>query len=388
MKRIFLIILDSLGIGEAPDAKEFGDEGANTLRSAYKTDILNLPNLIEMGLGSIDGVDFLPKSAKPLAAVGRLKELSAGKDTTIGHWEIAGIVSNNPMKTYPNGFPKDITDAFTKATGRGILCNKPYSGTEVIKDYGEAHKETGDLIVYTSADSVFQIAANEQIVPPSRLYEYCMAARKILVGEYSVGRVIARPFIEKNGVYTRTANRRDFSIEPPKKTMLDAIKESGLDVISVGKISDIFAGCGITKAIASHGNTEGMQITSQLVDKDFSGLAFINLVDFDSNYGHRQDARGYAMAINEFDTWLGEFKNKLKPDDVLIITADHGCDPSDDSTDHTREYVPLIVYGEKIKPLNLGTKECFATVGRIVCDMLNVAFEPDACEIISKDILI
>ena len=388
MKRIFLIVLDSLGIGEAPDAKSFGDEGANTLKSSYNTNLLNIPNLIKMGLGNIDGVDFLPKSSKPLAAVGRLKELSTGKDTTVGHWEIAGIVSENPLKTYPNGFPKEIIDAFTKETGRGVLCNKPYSGTEVIRDYGRIHEQTGDLIVYTSADSVFQIAAHEEKVPPEKLYEYCKAARKILVGERSVGRVIARPFIGRDGVYTRTANRRDFSIEPPKKTILDAIKESGLDVISVGKINDIFAGCGITEAIASHGNTEGMNITSQLINKNFFGLAFINLVDFDSSYGHRQDASGYARAINEFDAWLGKFKNELNPDDVLIITADHGCDPSDDSTDHTREYVPLIVYGNKIKPLNLGTKECFATVGRAVCDMLCVAFEPDACEIISKDILI
>ena len=387
MKRIFLIILDSLGIGEAPDAKSFGDEGANTLKSAHSTGILNLPNLEKLGLGNIDGIDFIKKTDSPLAAVARLRELSAGKDTTIGHWEIAGIVSNTPLKTYPNGFPKEIIDAFEKATEKKALCNKPYSGTEVIKDYGVMHEESGDLIVYTSADSVFQIAAHEEKINIEKLYEYCLAARKILVGEHSVGRVIARPFIGSCGNYVRTANRRDFSIEPPKKTMLDAIKNSGLDVISVGKIRDIFAGCGITEAIISHGNTEGMKITSELLEKDFSGLAFINLVDFDSSYGHRQDAVGYAKALNEFDAWLGEFINKLNRDDVLIITADHGCDPSDDSTDHTREYTPLLILGDGVKPQNLGTRECFGTVAKTVCDMLNVSFTPDAYEIISKDIL-
>ena len=387
MKRIFLIILDSLGIGEAPDAKSFGDEGANTLKSAHSTGILNLPNLEKLGLGNIDGIDFIKKTDSPLAAVARLRELSAGKDTTIGHWEIAGIVSNTPLKTYPNGFPKEIIDAFEKATEKKALCNKPYSGTEVIKDYGVMHEESGDLIVYTSADSVFQIAAHEEKINIEKLYEYCLAARKILVGEHSVGRVIARPFIGSCGNYVRTANRRDFSIEPPKKTMLDAIKNSGLDVISVGKIRDIFAGCGITEAIISHGNTEGMKITSELLEKDFSGLAFINLVDFDSSYGHRQDAVGYAKALNEFDAWLGEIINKLNRDDVLIITADHGCDPSDDSTDHTREYTPLLILGDRVKPQNLGTRECFGTVAKTVCDMLNVSFTPDAYEIISKDIL-
>ena len=387
MKRIFLIILDSLGIGEAPDAKSFGDEGANTLRSVYNTGLLNLPNLEKMGLGNIDGIDFITKTNAPPAAIGRLRELSAGKDTTIGHWEIAGIVSNQPLKTYPEGFPKEITDAFTEATGRKILCNKPYSGTEVIKDYGAIHESSGDLIVYTSADSVFQIAAHEETVPPEKLYEICRTARKILVGEHSVGRVIARPFIGNEGNYVRTANRRDFSIEPPKRTMLDAIKDFGLDVISVGKINDIFAGCGVTESIISHGNTEGMKITLKLIEKDFSGLAFINLVDFDSSYGHRQDAKGYAEALNEFDFWLGKFTEKMNSDDVLIITADHGCDPSDNSTDHTREYTPLLIFGEGISPVNLGTLDSFGTVAGAVCDMLNVSFTPDACEIISKDIL-
>ena len=387
MKRIFLIILDSFGIGEAPDAKNFGDEGANTLKSVYNTSVLNLKNLELMGLGNIDGVDFINKTDSPIAAYARLRELSAGKDTTIGHWEIAGIVSRSPLKTYPNGFPKEITDALTEATGRKILCNKPYSGTEVIKDYGAMHEASGDLIVYTSADSVLQIAAHEEKIPIDELYEICRAARKILVGEHSVGRVIARPFIGKEDDYQRTANRRDFSIEPPKKTMLDYIKEAGLDVISVGKINDIFAGCGITDSFVSHGNAEGMKIAKELLDKDFSGLAFINLVDFDSSYGHRQDAIGYANALNEFDAWLGGFIKKMRSDDVLIITADHGCDPSDDSTDHTREYTPLFIFGDRINPTNLGTRESFGTVAGAVCDMLGVDFTPDACEIISKEIL-
>lgn len=388
MKRVFLIILDSLGIGAAPDAKDFGDEGANTLKSIYKTGLLNIPNLIKMGMGNIDGIDFLEKSKNQTAATVRLLELSRGKDTTIGHWEIAGIVSKKPLPTYPCGFPEEIIEDFKKTTGRKVLCNKPYSGTEVIRDFGEEHIKTGSLIVYTSADSVFQIAAHEDIVPPATLYEYCRAARRILNGEHAVGRVIARPFITENGVFKRTANRRDFSIEPPKSTLLDAIKSAGLDVISVGKISDIFATRGITEPIASHGNTEGLKITSELLDKKFSGLAFINLVDFDSHYGHRQDATGYANAINEFDLWLGDFCNGLEDDDALIITADHGCDPSDDSTDHTREYVPLLVYGKKIKPKCLGTKNSFGTVARLVADMLSVDFTPDTCEIISEDILI
>jgi phosphopentomutase len=388
MKRIFLIILDSLGIGAAPDAEAFGDEGANTLKSTYKTGLLNIPNLIKMGIGNIDGIDFLKKTENQMAATARLKELSLGKDTTIGHWEIAGIVSKKPLPTYPCGFPAEIIDEFKRATGRGVLCNKPYSGTDVIRDFGEEHIKTGDLIVYTSADSVFQIAAHEDTVPPSLLYEYCRTARRILCGEHSVGRVIARPFITENGAFKRTANRRDFSLEPSKSTVLDAIKDRGLDVISVGKISDIFAARGITEAIASHGNTEGLEITSKLIEKDFNGLAFINLVDFDSQYGHRQDALGYTKAINEFDLWLGGFAEGLSDGDALIITADHGCDPSDNSTDHTREYVPLIVYGKKIKPKGLGTKQSFGTVARLVSDMLSVDFTPDACEIISKDILI
>ncbi|MBO7304912.1 MAG: phosphopentomutase [Clostridia bacterium] len=386
MKRVFLIVLDSLGIGAAPDAAAFGDAGANTLRSAHATGELNIPNLISLGIGNIDGVDFID-TGKPRAAVARLMELSAGKDTTIGHWEIAGVVSKSPLPTYPNGFPKEVIDAFSKAVGRDVLCNKPYSGTDVIRDYGDEHMRSGDLIVYTSADSVFQIAAHEDLVPPETLYEYCRAARKILVDKHAVGRVIARPFIGEFGNYKRTANRHDFSLEPPKETMLDAIKGAGLEVISVGKINDIFAGKGVTDAIFTHGNTEGLEITTGLLKRDFSGLAFVNLVDFDSQYGHRQDAVGYARAINEFDAWLAGFLPSLKEDDALIITADHGCDPSDASTDHTREYTPLLVYGSEIEAKNLGTRASFTTISKLVTDMLGVSFEADACEIISGEIL-
>ena len=387
MKRVFLIVLDSLGIGAAPDAAAFGDVGTNTLKSAYKTGELNIPNLEKMGIGTIDGVDFLD-TGKPTAAVARLRELSAGKDTTIGHWEIAGVVSTRPLPTYPNGFPEEIIEKFEAATGRRVLCNKPYSGTDVIRDFGDEHVKSGDLIVYTSADSVFQIAAHEELVPPELLYEYCRMARKILVGEHAVGRVIARPFVGESGSYKRTANRHDFSLEPPKETMLDAIKAAGLDVISVGKINDIFAAKGVTDAIFTHGNTEGLEVTRKLQNRDFSGLAFVNLVDFDSQYGHRQDAVGYARAINEFDAWLPEFIRNMKEDDALLITADHGCDPSDTSTDHTREYTPFIVYGKGVAAKNLGTKASFTTISKLVCDMLKVDFKPDACEIISGEILI
>ena len=386
MKRVFLIVLDSLGIGAAPDAKDFGDAGTNTLESAHRTGELHIPTLTRFGIGSIDGVDFL-NTGEPEAAVARLMELSAGKDTTIGHWEIAGIVSKSPLPTYPDGFPSEIIDAFSKAVGRGMLCNKPYSGTDVIRDYGDEHVKSGDLIVYTSADSVFQIAAHEDLVPPETLYEYCRTARKILVGEHAVGRVIARPFVGESGNYKRTANRHDFSLEPPKPTMLDAIKNAGLEVISVGKINDIFAGKGVTDAIFTHGNTEGLEVTASLIERDFRGLAFVNLVDFDSQYGHRQDAVGYARAINEFDSWLSGFAAKLSEDDALIITADLGCDPSDDSTDHTREYTPLLIYGKGISPINLGTKKSFTTISRLVTDMLGVDFDGDACEIISGEIL-
>ena len=382
MKRVFLIVLDSLGIGEAPDAEKFGDSGANTLKSVYNTGKLKIPNLISLGLGNIEGVDFPEKAKAPMASYGRLREISAGKDTTIGHWEIAGIVSDTPLPTYPDGFPDDVIAEFEKKTGRKTLCNKPYSGTDVIRDYGDEHIRTGALIVYTSADSVFQIAAHEDTVPPQQLYEYCRIARKILTSEHAVGRVIARPFITGDGGFVRTANRRDFSLMPPRDTMLDAIKKKGLSVIAVGKISDIFAGSGITEQIHTSGNTDGLRVSLSLAERDFSGLAFINLVDFDSKYGHRQDPVGYAKAMCEFDAWLPSFIAKMDEDDTLIITADHGCDPSDNSTDHTREYTPLLIYGKKTEPRDLGTRSSFATVAKLVTDILSVDFTPDTCEII------
>lgn len=369
MKRVFLIVLDSFGIGAAPDAADFGDVGANTLKSVYNSGKLNVPNLIKMGLGNIDGVDCLEKVKSPIASYGRVMELSRGKDTTTGHWEIAGIVSESPMPTYPNGFPKEVISAFEAAVGRGVICNLPYSGTDVIRDYGEEHLRTGKLIVYTSADSVFQIAAHESLVPVEELYEICKKARALLTGEHGVGRVIARPFIGEPGSFKRTANRRDFSLLPPAATVLDKIKDTGLDVIGVGKIGDIFAMAGITETHPTHGNTEGMEVTAAISERDFSGLCFTNLVDFDMTYGHRQDAAGYAGALCEFDAWLGEFLPTLREDDLLIITADHGCDPSDNSTDHTREYIPLIVYDGK-NAENLGTLTGFASVGNTALNYL------------------
>ena len=378
-KRIFLIVLDSFGIGYEPDAEAFGDLGANTLLRISASSKFNIPNLKALGFGNIDGADFLGKGDMT-AAVARLRELSNGKDTTIGHWEISGIVSENPLPTYPNGFPKEILDKFSALTGRGVLCNLPYSGTAVIADYGDQHVKSGDLIVYTSADSVFQIAAHEDIVPPEKLYEYCRIAREILVGKHAVGRVIARPFIGESGSYTRTPNRRDFSVLPPKPTALDAIKNAGLDVIAVGKISDIFVGQGVTESLPTHGNGEGMEVANSLLDRDFSGLAFINLVDFDMLYGHRQDIDGYAHAISEFDAWLGDFIPNMNDDDVLMITADHGCDPGDQSTDHTREYVPLFIYGKSVSPVNLGTRMGFTHVASTACDMLGVDYSADSGE--------
>lgn len=374
-KRIFLIVLDSFGIGAAPDARDFGDEGANTLGSLIKTGKLHVPNLTAMGLGCIDSVDGLDKVKNPSASYGRLVPVSRGKDTTVGHWELMGIASEKPFPTYPDGFPDEIISAFSRAVGRGVLCNKPYSGTDVIRDFGEEHLRSGDLIVYTSADSVFQIAAHENVVPTELLYKYCETARELLCGEHAVGRVIARPFKGSVGSFVRTSGRHDYSVKPPYGTALDKLKESGLDVISVGKISDIFASCGITESHPSRSNEDGMRITRELAERDFHGLCFVNLVDFDSKYGHRQDADGYALAISDFDRWLGEFKDLLTEDDLLIITADHGCDPSDDSTDHTRECVPLLVYERGAVSKNLGTLEGFQTVARTICKNMGIALD-------------
>ena len=376
IKRVFLIVLDSLGAGEAPDADKFGDVGAHTLRSLSTSEQLNIKNLLLLGIGNIDGLEFFGKAESPLAAVAKLQELSAGKDTTIGHWEISGIISESPLPTFPQGFDKEIIEKIEAKTGRKIICNKPYSGTAVIDDYGDEHLRTGALIAYTSADSVFQIAAHEDIVSIDELYTICRTARELLVGKYGVGRVIARPFAGKFGNFYRTANRRDFSLEPPQKTMCDAIKESGLDCIAVGKISDVFAGRGFTKSYLSHSNEEGMSITKDLANEDFTGLCFVNLVDFDTVYGHRRDVHGYASALSIFDAWLGEFIKILHDDDVLMITADHGCDPLfTATTDHTREYTPLLVYGNKILPRNLGTRKGFTDISAEICYMLGVGFD-------------
>lgn len=373
--RIFLIVLDSVGIGELPDAEAFGDKGASTLGTLQKTGKLGIPNLVSMGIGNIEGASYLGRVESPKAAVGKMAERSMGKDTTTGHWEISGIVLDRPFPTYPEGFPSDLLDKFSALCGRGVLCNKPYSGTDVIRDYGEEHIKTGKLIVYTSADSVFQIAAHTDVVPLEELYDICGKARKLLTGEHAVGRVIARPFEGEPGAFRRTADRRDFSIEPTGRTMLDALKEAGRDVIAVGKISDIFAGRGVTEKIATHSNREGMAAALSVADRDFDGLCFVNLVDFDMIYGHRNDAEGYAAALSEFDAFLPEFFGKMREDDVFIVTADHGCDPGDVSTDHTREYVPLIVYGNAVKPTPLGIRESFSDVAASVCEWLGVPYD-------------
>ena len=369
------MVLDSLGIGQMPDSSDYGDSLCNTLKTISKSKEFKIPNLLKMGIGNIENVDFLKKEQTPTATVARIKEASRGKDTTIGHWEIAGIISNNPLPTYPNGFPKEIISEFSKKTGRDVICNLPYSGTKVLDDYGEEHLKNGSLIVYTSADSVFQIAAHEEVVPVEKLYEYCIIAREILKDEHAVGRVIARPFIGEVGNFKRTANRRDFSLLPPSKTMLDALKENGKTVIAVGKINDIFCSCGIGESFKTHSNNEGMKITKQLLSKDFEGLCFVNLVDFDMLYGHRQDIDGYAKALSEFDEFLTDFTNNMKADDLLIITADHGCDPGDNSTDHTREYVFMLAYKKGIVPKNLGTLNTFADISKTVCDYFQISFQ-------------
>lgn len=374
MKRVFLIVLDSFGIGELPDAEAFGDTGANTLRSVMRSPALSLPTLSRLGLFRAAGCADAAAPA-PIAAYGRCAERSAGKDTTIGHWELAGLISSHPLPTYPSGFPEEIITEFSRQTGRGVLCNAPYSGTAVIAEYGAEHEKTGKLIVYTSADSVFQIAAHEDVVPPEQLYEYCRIARSILVGKHAVGRVIARPFVGSDGNYTRTDRRRDFSVEPPAPTLLDDVSAAGLDVIAVGKISDIFCGKGISESIPTHGNAEGMQTLATLVERDFSGLAFVNLVDFDMLYGHRRDIDGYARALSEFDAFLATLLSKLREDDLLIITADHGCDPAFlKTTDHTREYVPVLAYSNGIVPRSLGTRDSFADVGATVAAALSVPY--------------
>jgi len=377
MKRIFLFVLDSFGIGAMPDSESFGDMGVNTLKSCTTSAKLNIPTMISAGLGNIDGVVCLPKTDAPTGAFARLQEASMGKDTTIGHWEISGLISPEPLPTYPEGFPQEVLDAFEEATGRGCLCNLPYSGTDVIRDYGQQHLDTGKWIIYTSADSVFQVAAHEEFVPLTELYDACHKARQILRGKHGVGRVIARPFVgdSVNG-FKRTSNRHDYSLEPPAETMLDAIKAAGLDSIAVGKIHDIFAGYGDTEYVYNTSNTNGMEHAAAFAAKDFHGLCFVNLVDFDMLYGHRRDIDGYAAALTEFDGWLKEFLPTLGEDDLVMITADHGCDPAyTATTDHTREYVPLLILGKAVKPVNLGTRKTFADIAATVAELLGVEYE-------------
>lgn len=376
MKRTFLIVLDSVGIGEMPDAADYGDKGTNTLKSAAKSPYFHMTNMKKLGLFNIDGIDWAEGTDRPAASIARMKEASKGKDTTIGHWEIAGLISKQPLPTYPNGFPEDVINEFCQKTGRGVLCNLPYSGTEVIKKYGDEHVRTGDLIVYTSADSVFQIAAHEDVVPVETLYEYCRIARKLLTGRHGVGRVIARPFIGADGDYTRTTGRHDFSLEPPGTTMLDQITAAGMEVLSVGKIKDIFAGRSISRFVYTTGNADGIEKTLEYMDEDFEGLCFVNLVDYDMLYGHRNDVDGYAKALTYFDEQLPKILEKLREEDVLMITADHGCDPAYTvSTDHSREYTPFLMYGRHITPVNYGTRETFSDIGATILKYLGIPSE-------------
>lgn len=376
MKRVFLVVLDSVGIGELPDAKDYNDEGSHTLYAASKSEHFSMPNMEKLGLFHIDGVRDRFQKMKPAetfdGSIARLAEKSKGKDTTTGHWEIAGIISNRPFPTYPNGFPKEVISTFEQKTGRKTLCNLPYSGTEVILKYGREHIETGALIVYTSADSVFQIAAHEDVVPVKELYRYCEIAREILQGEHGVGRVIARPFVGTYPNFTRTANRHDYSLVPGL-TMLDQMVDAGLEVLSVGKIYDIFAGKGITDMVKTENNEDGIEKLIERMYRDFTGLCFVNLVDFDMLYGHRNNIDGYAKALSYFDSQLPRITNALRDEDILIITADHGCDPSTPSTDHSREYVPMVAHGKMIKKSNnLGTRDSFADIAATILEYFDV----------------
>ncbi len=387
MKRVFLMVLDSFGIGQARDCADFGDYGANTLLSCFQSGELDITNMLAAGLADVEGVPLaaLKASSVPCAAVARLAEKSRGKDTTIGHWELAGVISDAPLPTYPDGFPPEVIDAFSAATGRAVLCNLPYSGTKVIADYGEEHLRTGALIVYTSADSVFQIAAHEEVVPLETLYEYCRIARRLLTGVHGVGRVIARPFIGTAGNFTRTANRRDFSLPAPRPTLLDDIVAAGMEVHAIGKISDIFAARGVTTSTPTHSNEEGMQATLVRSREDFNGLCFTNLVDFDMLYGHRRNAAAYAHALTVFDQWLPEMIAALGEEDVLMLTADHGCDPGfDKTTDHTREDVPWLIFGKQIRPINLGVLDGFDHVAATVAELLEISYHGSGTSVVAQ----
>ena len=384
-KRLFIIVLDSFGIGAEPDAAEFGDGECHTLQTILHSKEFAAPHLAHMGLFNIEGVDVGMRVEHPKAAFARLQEKSRGKDTTTGHWEIAGIVSEQGMPLFPDGFPKECIDALEKALGRKVLCNKPYSGTQVIHDFGREHIETGALIVYTSADSVLQIAAHNSVLSEEQLYEACLKAREVMQGPWGVGRVIARPFVGTWPKYTRTSGRHDYSLVPPVDTMLDALSKAGFSTIGVGKIRDIFAGKGVGRHIPMDGNEDGMEKTIAVLDEEFTGLCFTHLVDFDMKYGHRRDIDGYAHAATVFDRQLGTFCERMKKDDILMITADHGCDPGAAGTDHTREYVPLLVYGEGIKAgVDLGTRPTFADVAATVAEMFGVELKTPGTSFWSK----
>lgn len=374
INRVILIVLDSAGVGELPDASEYGDEGSNTLGNIVKgCNGIKLPNMEDIGMGKIDGIDYLQVPQSITGSYGRMAEVSKGKDTITGHWEIAGLQLEHPFPTYPDGFSRHILDRFQQLTGRGILGNCAASGTEIIKEYGEEHMKTGKLIVYTSADSVFQIAAHEEVVPVEELYVICQKARDMLQGENMVGRVIARPFTGEPGSFSRTANRKDFSAEPIADTILDKLQQKGLAVIGVGKIEDIFSGKGITAAEHTKNNTDGIDVTIKFVKENNKGIIFTNLVDFDMAYGHRNNAEGYKQALEEFDARLPEIIAAMRDEDMLIITADHGCDPTTPSTDHSREYVPVLLYGKNIKrDVNLGTRKTFSDLACTIADIFGM----------------
>ena len=372
MKRVIVVVMDSVGAGELPDADKYGDQGSNTLGNiAVARKGFSLPNLEKLGLGWIKGLEAYNKVSAPIGSFGKMRETSAGKDTTTGHWEMSGIKLDKPFPTYPHGFPREIIEKFEKAIGRKTLGNFAASGTEIIKQLGQQHVMTGYPIVYTSADSVFQIAAHEEVIPIEKQYEICRIARGIMQGEHGVGRIIARPFVGTEGNFVRTDRRHDFSLEPISKTVLDTLKEKGFRVKAVGKIEDIFCGRGITDSVHIHGNMDGVDKTLEYMKDEFEGMIFTNLVDFDMLYGHRNDVDGYAKALSDFDSRLPEILENLKNDDILIITADHGCDPTTESTDHSREYVPVLVYGSKVRGgVNLGVRETFADLGATVAEAL------------------
>jgi phosphopentomutase len=377
MKRAILIVLDSVGIGELPDAADYGDVGSNTLGNIAKAaGGLDLPNLKEMGLGNISPILGVDPVSEPKGSYGKSDELSKGKDTVTGHWEMAGVILEKPLKTFPDGFPQDIIAEFEERIGRSVIGNTVASGTEIIKELGDEHVATGKPIVYTSADSVFQIAAHEEVVPLSELYRYCEIAREMLTGDRQVGRVIARPFIGTSGAYARTSNRKDYALAPFNKTVLEYVNEAGLNVMCVGKIEDLFNGLGVTHAVHTKNNEMGVDETIKYMDMKLPGFIFTNLVDFDMQFGHRNDYMGYKKALEDFDRRLPEILERLQEGDLLIITADHGCDPTTESTDHSREYVPMIVVTKGLKNgVDLGIRRTFSDMGKTVLEHLEAPNE-------------